>query len=536
MKRLNIIFISFVAVLLFYVTWNAFNVNYSIRQTIFNSQDLVSGEKREINTVISTHVLDFDMDEIKRELVKFYVSYDYEGFITHISIGEDLRESVMVYAYLESTDDPFEFYTVPDKTNIDFKDPNEHQYITNDLSLNNSINIDYLDARYYSYRDDYERSLINIHPLHNFLSSDNSKIQDAQLSVTFYVEEIHVDEAIRIFQHEILEPFGIMLEGQEDHEGFILDSTEMKVINLENASLSGLRWHDSMLEMPKPLLLIAGVSLFFTNIYLIFSRAKEIYVRKMHGNSDRVVFKKVALGTFIQTVFAFILTFFVLWLIYVHSMRPLAILYTRQLLLIIAIYILLMFVVAMVLFGYLHFKNSILFLKKRLDMSFIFTFATIFKLLGVTLVVVPLVINFKSWQQFESGIKAIEDDPVYLKSIGLQGITQPIYPQTSFDLHLKTQEWYEFTHDSILSLIESQNMSFIDMDYYDVNASYDPSYTVAPFAVTNLNHVSNYPMTIGGEVYDFSKHEENFILVPTDKLADFKMMAYKLMGLNMSQW
>ena len=160
MKKLNYVFTALVAVLLFTVVWNTFNTNYALRQSLFYNEKLLDDDQKAINTVVSTHVLDVDNEDVKHQLVDFFVQHDYEGYISHISIGDDLRKSAMIYANFDQNHDYFKFFTLSNRVDVDYKDVREKQYISNDILASDSILIDYLDQSYYTYRDDYKRQLM----------------------------------------------------------------------------------------------------------------------------------------------------------------------------------------------------------------------------------------------------------------------------------------------------------------------------------------------------------------------------------------
>ncbi|CAM3711969.1 hypothetical protein ERUR111494_08140 [Erysipelothrix urinaevulpis] len=534
MKKLNIVFTALVALLLFLVSLNTFNKNYSVNQSVFKAEKLVNGDTHQLNTMISTHVLDVDIKELKNRIVEFYEGNEYEGFISHVTINENMEKSASVYAYFDHTDDLFQFHTIPSEDNIKFKSRTENRTITNVIGQANAILIDYLDSDYYEYRDDYDRQFMNILPLNHLLSSDDSKLYNTQISIYLYVDENNIEQARKDLTQDLLIPLGVISEGTVETSEFILDSTQVSTDSLTKLSLFGDKSIESIFQMPNSLLIISAITALLVNVYVIVSQVKEIYVRRVHGNSEGLIFYRINSKQFYANFAVFILTFVILWIIHVHSFRPLAIVFIKQLCLIIALYGLLMVLVAGFLFAYFHLRNSIVYLKKQHSMSSLFITSTVIKVIGVTIVTITLALSLNTWNQNKEAVKVIENDPTYLKSVGLQGVTQAIYPQLDGEMFTKIQKWEAKYREDIEKFIVSQSLSFIDMDYYAAQVSYSDEAPIYPFGLTNLTHVENYPMTQNSSMTNFSDHEENFIIIPEKSQDSFENEGIQIDGFENS--
>lgn len=523
MKKLNIVFTSLIAILLFFMSWHTFNLNYFTKQTAINGNALKSENTEAFELFISTHVLDVEVEIIKDTIVQFYERNGYEGYVSFFVVEDDLSTLNNYYLFMDYDDGLFEFFTIPEKIDIDFQSKTEKSFITNDLSKD-AYYIDYLDTNYYDIRDDYDRSNFNIHPIYQLYDLDDATMRNMPINMIIYGPANESEIIKQLIFEEIYHPLG--LDINESTESLMFESISNETQNIINFidenPLTGFDWGENMTEMPKPLLLIAAVALLLINIYLIFAHAKEIYVRKMHGNSDVKIFIKTTLSTVLGTLITFILTYVIIWMIYIRSFRSVALLFTRQLFDISVVYTLFVLIVGIILYIYLYLKNSVLLLKKKLDMSLTLILTTTIKVVSVFLLIVPLVTNFKSWRNHEAGLRAMENDPVYLKSVGLQGISQPFYP-ASVDpqIHTKVADWYERIHKETVELIETQNLSFVDMDEYHFSYAFEDSTEVYPYAIINKTHLSYYPITKDNHLFDFSSENHNFIVVPNKYREDF---------------
>lgn len=532
MKKMSTVFTILIASLLFYVSWNTFNMNYFQRQNSFNVNSLKNSSVDRLELHLSTHVLEIGTDELKETFIDFFKEHNMDGYIAFEVVEDNLDKSTHYYLHADYDLSLFEFFTLPKKLNIDFKSLQENNYITNDLSKN-AYHIDYLDTNYYKSRDDYDRSNITIYPLSKLNDLENEYMKNIQTTLVVFAPQNQEANVNKMLLEDIYIPLGLTSKALSDDILFELsnNTTENSIQLVDASSLESIVTQNSITEMPNSLLLISVVALLLVNVYLIFAQAKEIYIRRMHGNSNLLIFAKTVLRVILTSLFVFFLTFVGLWIIYVHSYREIALLFSKQLLYIFLMYALFVSISIIVLYLYLSIKNSILFLKKKLDLSITLLFSSAIKVISVFILFVPLVTNFEERINLEKGLKAMESDPVYLKSVGLQGISQPIYPQfVDAEIQLKTVEWYQKTHDEIVQLIDNERLSFIDMDTYHFNYYLDETSNVSPYAIVNDIHLSYYPITKNKKPFDMSQENHNFILVPKSKKDKFENQKSEVEG------
>lgn len=332
---------------MFITVWNTFNFNYYNRQNLYEYERIRNQDVVRLEVLISTHIID-DLDGFKTSLVDFFFNHDYSGRIQHVAVEDSLRTTTHTYIYGNNDDDLFSYYTRPGVVEVNWKSRTEENFYTNDTTRNNPNLIDYLDKVYYEYRDGIDTYVLNHYPLNHFLNVDSKYISTTQVFIDLYVHDVEKEHAIQEFTEAVLVPLGFVDSYDKDFTSYFIDSTDSTIYQYNILPLSGLNWTSDLTEMPKPLLLVAMVTLLLINIQYVFSRSKEFTVRKMNGNSTLIVFKKMMLGTLIQSIVVFHGTFFIMWLLYIHSFRPLALLFSKQILLIAFIYTVLIVILSLI--------------------------------------------------------------------------------------------------------------------------------------------------------------------------------------------
>lgn len=510
MKKINNIFTVFIGLLLFFLTWTTFNLNYSQRQLTFNGNKIKEDNYVRLNAFISTHNLNIHLDDLKDLLVEFFESNDYDGDIHYSIIEDDLRMTMHSYVYMENDRANIEFYAVDDLSDFDFKSKTEKRYLSNDLLKNDAIKIDYLDRSYYQYSDTFEKTTLSIYPMQQLKNMDNSYLRDIQIFVNIYTPEAIASSAAIQFNDQVLAVLGISEEGELS--SFVVDSTESTLAVLEFFPLLGIRWNENLTEMPKPLLLISVIAVILISILMIFSQVKEIYVRKMNGNRNLTIFIRIMAIHIMNNVLWFVGIMGLMWIFYVRSLRPLAMLFTKQLLLMIIIYLIIMAVASVFIYFYLSLKSSYLMLKKKDDLTLLHVLSTVVKVVAVVVVVIPIVSNVKALSQYQKAIDIMEKDPIYLNSIGLDDITQPIYPIEAADLQVKRAEWTKKVNDGLLDFIKENEVGLVNteiLDYFTEAHQFD-------ITLINDYFLNDYYQEIDVASYDFLNQRENYIIVPAE--------------------
>ena len=286
MKKILVIYIVFVAALLFYFSYDSYNlINYGRITNIFNKKidDLFVCE------------IDIKNIEIKQEfaanIIEFLDEKNVEAVLKQLTINEDGTMLYNSYLYAKDNDWIYDTMRMTSGDKIDFLEFNDSQaYLSSDFNDKDAV------GTFSSYDNTYFMHENEIYRFFNVRTSLNN-ISNESLSV--YLNGY--DEA-------------------EQLSSFLNDKFK-KDINSEVRELHGGTEADWVSAYKQTEIMFALVSSFAVMslmlICIIMKDKREILIRRMNGENPLYICNKLYLRTLLLGFVVFVVTVGIIWLIFI---------------------------------------------------------------------------------------------------------------------------------------------------------------------------------------------------------------------------
>ncbi|CAM3620077.1 hypothetical protein ERUR111494_03515 [Erysipelothrix urinaevulpis] len=301
MKKINFVLTMIVAVLLFQMISSSFNQEYHLSEYDFSSQDRTD-DMRVVSLSVSTETFKGSQEDFVEKLTSYLNEIPYDASVLSVGATDGHEEAVDIL-YVKPNDNLYshlyikgnmhdnrvqEKYLEPFMTNYD----NENVQIIQPFRFNRDIYYDGL-------KNKLEYKSIDV------LNEMVGNAKDFIINLNFYVP---LDE-ILAFQKNLETDYFNKYYNCEEASSFdricglnISSETPVDIRNFEWSLF------DQDVNYPLFIMLVSCISLITLIIYRQIQNEKEIVVRKMHGNSDWIIFLRLVFPLIVQTLLVFVST------------------------------------------------------------------------------------------------------------------------------------------------------------------------------------------------------------------------------------
>lgn len=511
MKRLNIIFSAFAALIIFFVSFINFDAGYNFSHLMPLLSETNGNEKVLIEFNAVTETLKEGIDFVKI-IQEFYGNVNYDGYIVDRSFVND---DIFVEFYISSNSE--EIISHLDLSGeVDFS---KSYYITNDYSdINATI-----------YVEQFNRFSGN--PSSNFLKEKTvykpiSLLGDLELSdnnsiilMYFVVPETEVDNFKKYLEIEFVRPNYMCTETKFEDEfricnmGFFMDTSSENYVN-DKMNYNLL---ENPLEYPKSTVYLTMFSLILILLNITLTQSKEISIRHLYGNKEGVIFRRLFSQSIVVSILSFVATLVVVSVLALNFKLSV----THQFLSILTsftiVYIVLMTLLSIVFYGLLKISLRSNSLKKTFKAGIIMYFSVLVKVVAIILLSFPIA------QLFEQAVA----DREYLDYFDTHTFYQDhlIVRSINYGYEMNWEETME-QNQWLFSIIEDLELMYLNsMQLHQYVEAYNDQYfadETLKYVSVNRNLIKNYEMfdTENNKI-DTESLEVNTIYVPESRLKEF---------------
>lgn len=506
MKRLNLLFVIVLALLLFQISWDSFNEAHALRSAMPFYSHVLKDEHRSFSLALSTHPFE-KPKELVEDIIEFLVDSKHPSSISVGNVDESGTRT-NTYFISKGTVDSFEHLLVYENdSQINFSDEKEKKFLSNDLNDDASHHIKYLDQSYHQIHGEYPRFKHEYRPIHHLLLDGGVLNFDTQLLIEFSLPDKDVED----FKEEIIETLlqkhgmcrGLAYESCMEYEFFetTLNHQEIKGIFMPSVLKEPL-------TMPNPILFLSSITLVITSYVQLIKDKKENTIRKLHGNSDGVISKRIVLPMLIQSLVAFFSVLMGAYFLKVKSFDTLAIEFLKHLAMIGFVFALLMVSVIFIISMSIAYKNKVSSIKTQYTAIIPFVLSSLIKVFAVVLLAIPLIETHIVTKLYTSTLKLVSEDKLMLDSVLIQDPIQPMLPGQG-----ELESWDREAEEIYKEIVRKYNLQYTDISHYGVN-TYSYGNSILPYAIVDKGLLEYYEFTLNHQKQFFSKEEENFVLVP----------------------
>lgn len=508
MKRINAVFVVLLVLLVFNINWNTFNEAYQDMLFLIGYNQILEEGYERIDITISTHALETDAYSVREDMVSFLNKQDYLGYIsTRNEVVGEVRERAL-YISSDNLDFLNHLYFYED-LDIDFKSENETQYITNDLN-DDAFHIKYLDQSFHDVKGEFPRSKYVYRPIYQILES-RENLYDEQIGMVFVVPTSEVTRLKELLSSEFLVKYGICDVNNLDCQDEMIFNTSYLVNFYENEY--NINFFNEPFRMPKPILYISSVSVLITCFVFMMQSKKEFATRKLMGNSDGILSKRIVLPFLIESFAAYFITLFVLMIWKTDIFDPMSVRFNRLFIMPSIFFSVALMGVLLVIYISIKLKAKVTQLKVSFGSAMPFVLSSVLKIGVCVIVGIPFIQAYNTTQYFSVIMDGIGTDEVYLNSRLLGTPEQPFYPYLS-PLQVYSGEWNRKADEIHIELLQNYDFIYADTDMYKMDYSYSEDDRILPYVVVNEGYLNYYEYMYDGQVFSSDDMNNNFIIVP----------------------
>ncbi len=293
MKKLSYIFTAILGLLITLTIYSEFNQTYYFNIQNFSNEKYV--DMQVIDVILSAADNNMNMSQLIDSLQEFAEENDTE---IHIVRGknDDLNRQVIDHFIYSSTFDVDNFIYTDEDSKVSFSDKAENRYYALNSDDSNAIKIKVLDD-YYS--TGVLHSLQSYRPLHQLKNLIDDG--DTELHVSFYEEDINAMNALKeslMNKYSLTNESFIQIESSKPAERAIGTNLQLIII-----------------------LIVVNIILMTSYIN---KKLKEISIRKMNGNKNHQIMKRVIGGYISREIIVFSLAVIITYAVLVGEISPMS--------------------------------------------------------------------------------------------------------------------------------------------------------------------------------------------------------------------
>ncbi|MDU1412079.1 MAG: DUF1430 domain-containing protein [Clostridium sp.] len=360
MKKLSYIFTAILGILITITIYSQFNKTYYFNLNQFYNEKY--NNMKSTSVFISPETCNMTMPELIDSLMEFGDENNTDIFVIR-GKTDDLHRNITEYFIYSQTFQVDNFIYTDEDRKVSFCDNKENLYYATNDDNPNAIKIKVLDD---FYKSGVFFNLNNYRPLHQLKDViDNG---DIELKATFY-EETSAD--INNLKSQLKSKYSI--------------TDDIFVDKPKGTS------EKKQLGMNLQLIVIMVVLNIILMTIFINKKLKEISIRKMNGNKNHQIMKRV-IGRYVSMellifIFSLIITFFVL----VGEISPIAYNIIKPLLTSTLIFLAGLIIIVLILYFYIKYISSLVSLKKSsVNMKLVFSNLVV-KLILMTIIISPMI-------------------------------------------------------------------------------------------------------------------------------------------------
>ncbi|MGN9161409.1 DUF1430 domain-containing protein [Clostridium sulfidigenes] len=481
MKKLSYIFTTILGLLITLTIYSEFNETYYFKIDNFSNEKYV--DMQVIDVILSAEDNNMNMSQLIDSLQEFAEENDTE---IHIGRGknDDLNRQVIDHFIYSSTFDVDNFIYTDEDSKVSFSDKAEDRYYALNSDDSNAIKIKVLDD-YYS--TGVLHSLQSYRPLYQLknLTDDG----DIELHVSFYEEDINAMNALK--------------------------ESLMNKYSLTNESFI-------QMERPKPAERAIGTNLqliiilVVVNIILMTSyinkKLKEISIRKMNGNKNHQIMKRVIGGYISREIIVFSLAVIITYAVLVGEISPMSYNIIKPICITSIIFIIGLISVMGILYIYIRYISSLVSLKKSsVNMKLVF-FNLVVKIILMAIIISPMI------SQVNKGIISSENLYNHLKYYDKENYRYTVSGTSKTSFNSSLEESIKISED-YFKVLEEEKGVYTDFDYSNKeNAVFsfeDEIENIVPHITVNKEYLRDYEIrNEQGEIIDVDSISNNTLFIP----------------------
>lgn len=481
MKKLSYIFTAILGLLITITIYSEFNETYYFNIKDFHNKKYMDMQVTDVPLSVADN--NMTMPQLIDSLQEFAEENDAE---IHIVRGknDDLNRQVAEHFIYSSTFDVDNFIYTDEDSKVSFSDKKENRYYAMDSNDSNAIKIKLLDD-YYSTGILY--SLQSYRPLHQLKNVIDDG--DIQLYVSFYEEDINAMNALK---KSLMNKFSLT------NESFI-QSDRGK--SSESAIGTNLQ-----------LIIILVVVNIILMTSFINKKLKEISIRKMNGNKNHQIMRRVIGGYISREIIVFSLTVIITFAVLVGEISPMSYNIIKPIYITSILFILGLTLLMGILYFYIRYVSSLVSLKKSsVNMKLVFLNLVV-KIILMAIIISPMI------SQVNKGIIASENLYNHLKYYDKENYRYTVSgtSKTSFN---SSMEDIEKISEDYFKVLEKEKGTYTDFDFSNkANITFsneDESENFVPSINVNKEYLRDYKIkNEQGEIINVDSISTNTIFIP----------------------
>jgi len=481
MKKLSYIFTAILGLLITLTIYSEFNQTYYFNIQNFYNEKYV--DMQVIDVILSAADNNMNMSQLIDSLQEFAEENDTE---IHIGRGknDDLNRQVIDHFIYSSTFDVDNFIYTDEDSKVSFSDKAEDRYYALNSDDSNAIKIKVLDD-YYS--TGVLHSLQSYRPLYQLknLTDDG----DIELHVSFYEEDLNAMNALK---ESLMNKYSLTNES-------FLEVDRVKPA--ERATGTNLQL----------IIILVVVNIILMTSY-INKKLKEISIRKMNGNKNHQIMKRVIGGYISREIIVFSLAVIITYAVLVGEISPMSYNIIKPICITSIIFIIGLISVMGILYIYIRYISSLISLKKSsVNMKLVF-FNLVVKITLMAIIISPMI------SQVNKGIISSENLYNHLKYYDKENYRYTVSGTSKTSFNSSLEESIKISED-YFKVLEEEKGVYTDFDYSNKeNAVFsfeDEIENIVPHITVNKEYLRDYEIrNEQGEIIDVDSISNNTLFIP----------------------
>lgn len=482
MKKLSYIFTAILGLLITLTIYSEFNQTYYFNIQNFSNEKYV--DMQVIDVILSAADNNMNMSQLIDSLQEFAEENDTE---IHIVRGknDDLNRQVIDHFIYSSTFDVDNFIYTDEDSKVSFSDKAENRYYALNSDDSNAIKIKVLDD-YYS--TGVLHSLQSYRPLHQLKNLIDDG--DTELHVSFYEEDINAMNALKeslMNKYSLTNESFIQIESSKPAERAIGTNLQLIII-----------------------LIVVNIILMTSYIN---KKLKEISIRKMNGNKNHQIMKRVIGGYISREIIVFSLAVIITYAVLVGEISPMSYNIIKPICITSIIFIIGLISVMGILYIYIRYISSLVSLKKSsVNMKLVF-FNLVVKIILMAIIISPMI------SQVNKGMIASENLYNHLKYYDKENYRYTVSGTSKTSFNSSMEELEKISED-YFKVLEKEKGTYTDFDFSNKeNFTFSPeeqnNENILPHIVVNKEYLQDYEIrNEQGEIINVDSISNNTIFIP----------------------
>ncbi|WP_346885492.1 DUF1430 domain-containing protein [Clostridium sp. UBA4395] len=482
MKKLSYIFTAILGLLITLTIYSEFNETYYFKIDNFSNEKYVDMEVTDV--FLSAADNNMTMPQLIDSLQEFAEENDAE---IHIVRGknDDLNRQVAEHFIYSSTFDVDNFIYTDEDSKISFSDKTESHYYAVNSDDSNAIKIKVLDD-YYSTGVLY--AIQSYRPLHQLKNAIDDG--DIELWASFYEEDIN---AMNTLKKSLMNKYSLT------NESFL------EVDRVKPAQ----RAIGTNLQL---IIILVVVNIILMTSY-INRKLKEISIRKMNGNKNHQIMKRVIGGYISREIIIFSLTVIITFAILVGEISPMSYNIIKSICISSVIFILGLILLMGILYFYIRYISSLVSLKKSsVNMKLVFSNLVV-KILLMAIIISPMI------SQVSKGGDALENLYNRLKYHDKEQYRYSVSGTSKISIKMGMDESIKISEDYFKALEKEKGIytyfDFSNKENFIFSTKEQSNENIMPHIIVNKEYLRDYEIrNENGKIIDVDSISTNTIFIP----------------------